>query len=106
MKKEQDTQFYKGYVAGYHDGLTAARNGTLTEFGCPEWINHPITRSDLSTRAINCLLRVGCACTADIVELSEHSIETMRNLGTKTAAEIAHWLDDHGIHYSAWCKYL
>lgn len=43
---------------------------------------------------------------ADVVALSEHSIATMRNLGVKTASEIAHWLQDHEICYSAWRKYL
>ena len=43
---------------------------------------------------------------SDVAKLSEQKIATMRNLGTKTASEIARWLDEQGISYSAWCRYL
>lgn len=106
MKEPQDELYYKGYVAGYRDGITDAasgRNATAEEI---DILNLPIKAMALSARAGNCLRLAGCTYIADVAALSEYAITTMRRLGTKTASEIAHWLDAQGICYSAWSKYL
>lgn len=106
MEIKTDNQYYKGYIAGYREGIKAAASGKIPN---PEDItvfDLPIKASGLSARACNSLHKAGCTYISDVVKLSEHTIATMRNIGTKTAAEIAHWLDDHGICYSAWSRYL
>lgn len=42
----------------------------------------------------------------DAAKLDANTIATMRNLGPKTAAEIACCLDSLGICHSAWNAYL
>ena len=106
MKEPQDDLYYKGYVAGYRDGIEDALNGRNTAADEKDILNLPIQAMPLSKRANNCLHLAGCTYIADVTALSEHTIATMRNLGTKTASEIAHWLDAQGICYSAWNKYL
>lgn len=106
MTKPQDDLYYKGYIAGYQDGIrdaAAGRNVKMTE---SDVMGLPIRGMALSVRASNCLSRAGCTNVADVAALSEHSIAVMRNMGTKTASEIARWLDAHGISFSAWSKYL
>ena len=106
MKMPEKDMYYKGYVVGYRDGLKAARNGTITEL-CDESVTGlPVLAMELSTRANNCLTQAGCEYVLDVAMLSERQIATMRNLGAITAAEIANWLDAHGICYSAWNQYL
>lgn len=106
LNKLQDDLYRKGYIAGYRDGIRAADSGkaaTIIEKGI---VDFPVEVMGLSTRACNCLSRAGCANIADVVVLSDQAIAAMRNMGAKTASEIAHWLDDNGICYSAWSKYL
>ena len=101
-----DSQYQKGYIAGYRDGLKAATQENANIHFTEDMPNLPIDALPLSARAKNCLKHSGCSYAADIAKLSEQRIATMRNLGPKSAAEIAQWLDQQGIHYSAWCKYL
>ena len=106
MKTVEKDLYYKGYIAGYRDGLKAAHSGNTMELCDEDITGLPILTMALSTRAYNCLIRAGCTYISDVAMLSEHQIATMRNLGKTTAAEIANWLDDHGIRYSAWSQYL
>lgn len=106
METRTKDSYYKGYVAGYRDGVRDGANGRNLETLDSDIANYPIEVMALSSRAQNCLSKAGCTYIHDVVTLSEYTIETMRNLGTKTASEIAQWLDDHGICYSAWSKYL
>lgn len=102
----EDAQYRKGYVAGYRDGLKAASQGKQAEQTVGNLPDLPIDAIPISARARNCLIRAGCSYTSDVAKMEEYKIATMRNLGFKSAAEIARWLDEQGIHYSAWCKYL
>lgn len=106
MEKEQDQLYYKGYIAGYRDGIRDAYSGQVTKKHEDDIINLPVKAMAISTRSYNCLVRAGCTYIADVVMLSDQTISTMRNMGTKSASEIAHWLDAQGISYSAWRKYL
>lgn len=106
MEKQQRDLYYKGYVAGYRDGVKDAENGKTVEMMERDIESLPIEELSLSTRAYNCLTRAGCVYIGDIAALSEYSIVTMRGLGPKCASEIAESLDAHGICYSAWGKYL
>ena len=101
-----ESQYQKGYIAGYRDGL---RDGVQGKAPIPvaEDIRHlPIAAMEVSTRARNCLAAAGCAYISDAAALGEERILAIRNLGPKTAAEIARWLDAHGIVFSAWSSFL
>lgn len=106
MDISKESQYYKAYIAGYRDGVADAFSGTVQSLNtnAPERI--PIEVMGLSTRARNCLLRVGCKTVADVLALDEHTVMTMRNLGQKTATEIAQWLVDHHYLSSVWIPYL
>ena len=98
--------YYAGYLAGYQQGIYDALNGNITKIPSNDIAMLPIQAMGLSTRANNCLCRAGCSCVGDVTALSEQTLATMRHMGKKTAAEIAHWLDQHHIHHTPWKKYL
>lgn len=106
MNRQRNHMYYKGYVAGYRDGLCNAQRDHAKSASGNDWFHMPVQAMDISSRARNCLSLAGCVYVSDVAELSEYSIATMRGLGEKTASEIAHWLDEKGICYSAWCVYL
>ena len=106
MKIQQNSMYRKGYLAGYRDGVASAIRNQSATMVDSDFTSFPISTMALSTRACNCLTRAGCTHIADVVALSEDTISRMRNLGTKTAAEIALWMEANGICYSAWSKYL
>ena len=105
MIDRQDEKFHKGYVMGYRDAIADMKSGKLPAIK-EEFADYPIRNLDLSSRAVNCLIMNGCKYVSDVADLSPERIATMRKLGPKTAAEIAHWLERYGICCSAWCAYL
>lgn len=106
MEDIQDLMFRKGYAAGYRDGVKQAMEGKAKQIQGCEITDMPIGVMELSARACNCLTQAGCADVADVAMLSDHRIATMRGLGKKTASEVARWLEAHGVHYTAWYKYI
>ena len=106
METAKETQYYKSYIAGYRDGVKDALNGKIQMQSSSDPAKYPIQAMGLSTRAANCLIRAGCQPVADVLSLEEDSIRRMRNLGTKTALEIAAWLVDHYYFSSVWVQYL
>lgn len=106
MEALQRDSYYKGYIAGYRDGMADASNGKSIHMLEQDLTMLPIEALNLSARAFNCLTRAGCKYISDVVMLSSHKIATMRNLGPKSASEIAHSLDTQGIRYTNWCIYL
>lgn len=106
MDISKESQYYKAYIAGYRDGVSDAFSGKVQSHktNVPEKI--PIDIMGLSTRARNCLLRVGCKTVADVLALDDRAVMTMRNLGPKSAAEIAQWLVDHYYFSNVWIPYL
>lgn len=101
----KDPLYYEGYIAGYRDGVKDAISGKTDDWQSSELGKLPIHAMAISTRACNCLVRCGCTYVEDVVALSAESIMRMRNLGRKSAAEIAPWLTEHGILCSAWSEY-
>ena len=100
------TLYHKAYLAGYLDGLRDAERGKTIASVSTDLLEFPLNAMEISTRAGNCLSASGCTCVADIVALDADTIKIMRNLGRKTASEIAEWLETHRIHTSAWSLYL
>lgn len=103
---EKNSAYCKGYIAGYRDGIKDAFTGKNRLNVESDITALPIITMNLSTRAYNCLFRAGCRYVADVITMSEDTIRTTRNMGSKCAAEIALWLDRHGIRYTAWSKFV
>jgi len=106
MNNISKESYYKGFIAGYRAGIKAAYSGKIAEPDDVTVLEIPVNGSGLSALACNALHRAGCTYIADVVKATEREISMMRNVGKKTGSEIAHWLDDHGICYSAWSIYL
>ena len=66
----------------------------------------PVKGMGISARARNCLDRAGCEKVSDVVAMDEEAIWRTRNMGVATAGEIARWLQDQGLEYSAWRRFI
>lgn len=107
IKERAYGEGYKtGYDQGYKDGYADGQNGVEQPSISEELLNHPIDSLGLSVRAYNCLLRAGCERVGDAVRLSEDQIQRMRNLGPKSANEIACAIRDLGIPNTRWSTYI
>ena len=95
-----------GYDQGYKDGYSDCSNGTEQPSISDELLNHPIESLGLSVRAFNCLRRAQCLRVGDVVRLSAEQIDKLRNLGPKSASEIACALGNIGIPNTSWCRYI
>ena len=102
----KDEQYRRGYAAGYVDGVRDSLQGHVKSAAELNIGKYPVMAMTISQRAINCLTNAGCVYISDVAELSEDTISTMRNMGKKTAREIACWLLDNGIRVSGWSKFL
>lgn len=102
MKKRIAEARCKAYREGYHDGVKDASCGIVTVSAPESLRNLPITYLGLSSRAQNCLHRSGYSRIGDVVDMHTEEILRIRNLGTKTAEEIAGTLQQYGFLYSAW----
>ena len=99
-------QYRNGYVAGYWDGVKDACCGKTTQWKSGDMMNLPVKAMGLSSRALNCLICNGCTNVGDVLQLSSCQIMRMRNLGPKTASEIAQWIIEKGILSTAWSEYI
>ena len=97
--------YVKGYLAGYWDGVRDSAVGCIAQWQENDIARLPVQAMGLSTRACNCLVHSGLTYVKDVVALNEDEIMRIRNLGPKTAPEIADWMVGHGILNSAWLKY-
>lgn len=95
-----------GYKQGYKDGNADGRNGVEQPAISDKLLNHPINSMGLSVRAFNCLHRASCERVGDVVRMTEYQIQTLRNLGPKSANEIACALRDMGIPNTNWETYI
>lgn len=104
------SEYNKGYSKGYADGYDHGKSDGLRNvdfsYGPEDLLAQPLEYLNLSTRAYQCVHFKGCKTIGDLVRLSEEEIWRTRNLGKKTAAEIAQKLRDTGVKRSAWDVYL
>lgn len=98
-------EYEQGFRHGYLKAIEDFLNGELCTSISQDITQLPLEAVTLSPRAKNCLLRAGCQCLGDVCSLSAHQIATMRNLGVKTAAEIAEVLAEYGLRLTHWAKY-
>lgn len=67
------------------------------ESGAPSFVNMALEDLDLSVRSYNCLKRSSIKTVADLCNLKESDLMTVRNLGKKSYKEILEKLDSMGL---------
>lgn len=100
MKKNPG--YCEGYAAGDWDGVRDAEIGRVSSRQALDMGKMPVRAMGISARGYNCLTCYGCTWVEDVVSLNAFAIRSMRNLGPKTASEIAAWLAEHGLDCGAW----
>ena len=103
---EERNEYARGYRDGYLRGVMDTRKGMTETNMDAETMDIPLRGTELSARAQNCLARAGCATVRDVAVLPENRIGHMKNLGPKTADEIARVLHKKGIHHTAWDRWI
>lgn len=100
---EKDTGSYtKGYRVGYLDGY---RDGSGKECPC-DIPDLPLEYLGLSARARNSLTRAGLERIRDVAAVKHTKIRYMRQLGVKSADEVARSLQSMGIRGTDWDLFL
>lgn len=97
------------YLRGYQEGRAASKvDAEAAIYGVPaETLLMPVAEFDFSVRTYNCLVRAGVQVARDILDFdSDEKIRSIRNLGRKSAAEIATKLGHYGICTDIWAGYL
>ena len=106
MSMLNDLHNKNGYIAGYWDGVKDACCGKAEQWQSKNIMKLAVKAMGLSARAGNCLINSGCTYIGDVIQLSSCQIMRMRNLGPKTASEIAQWVMEHGILSTAWSEFI
>lgn len=77
---------------------------TFSENELMEMSQWAITELNLSNRAMNALMRIGCNTIAKLALISEKKLREMKGLGTKTCDEIlyelSNWLNDNIVDFN------
>jgi len=103
---EYNKGYSKGYADGYRHGKTDAENNVAFSYGPEDLLAQPIQYLNLSTRSQQCMFALHCETIGDLVRLTEEQIMRTRNLGKKSADEIARKLKAAGARGSAWDQFL
>ena len=104
---DQEKELYRlGYQAGYQKALQDYHIIPKDSHIPVEIHALPLNSLGLSTRAVNCLHAAGCHCLGEVCKLDSEHIMRMRNLGTKTATEIAALILGYNIHHTAWSQFV
>lgn len=110
--READKEYQRGFLSGYAAGYQACTddfiNGRSYSPLNDDIMNLPLEVLTLSARAYNIFHNKKYSRIRDIASLDADSIRAMRNLGAKTADEIARALQAIGfpIEHTAWYQYL
>lgn len=103
---EYNKGYSKGYADGYRHGKTDGENNITYSYGPEDLLAQPIQYLNLSTRSQQCMFSLRCETVGDVVRLTEEQIMRTRNLGKKSADEIARKLQAVGVVGSAWDQFL
>ena len=105
-KAYYDQGYTHGYKAGYDMGKNDERAGREQAYAENPDMNLTIENLNLSTRAFQCLRKLGCHRIGDVAEKRADDIWRTRNMGRITANEIAQALKEHGIHNTDWDQFI
>lgn len=97
------------YTRGYRDGIEDATKaeGDKKYLIDEKILQTPISDVDMSVRSYNILKMASINKLGDILAFNTvEAICSMKNMGKKSAAEIAKILRDHGICNKAWAHFL
>lgn len=110
VRKACTEEYQKGYRLGYEKGYENCaadmENGVTREGYDVSVLHMPIDSMDLDVRPYNCLLRAGCQTVGDCVRMDYDKIRRIRNLGIKSARQIAQALQQMEITHTAWDRFL
>ncbi len=95
----EERGFRRGYRAGFLDGRSALHTDA-------DVLSLPLEAMEISVRAQNCLQSCQCRRIGDVAKVPIETIWRMRNLGKKSADEIARALNRNRIFGTAWDAYL
>lgn len=105
-KEEFKSGYDKGYDKGYKNGMEDAAKGKTFKGVSAETTAIDINDLELSVRAYNSLLRMGCRTIGDCMLLKEDQILNMKNLGRITRDEIACALHKYEVYDTIWDKFI
>lgn len=95
-----------GYLEGYETGVKDEKAGREKAYENNPALNLIIENLELSTRAFQCLRRMGCNRIGDVAEKDAESILKTRNMGKKSMDEIARALHKRNIVGTAWDQFI
>lgn len=106
-KKQYYDQGYRmGYLDGYENGVKDEKEGRKRAYENNPVLDLIIENLELSTRAFQCLRRMGCDRIGDVVAKDAESILKTRNMGKKSMDEIARALHKRNIVGTAWDQFI
>lgn len=105
-QRQYNRGYHAGYVEGHKDGSRAALSGGPIADPEADVLSQPVEFLNLSTHARHCLQLANYRTIQDVVSIDTDRILSIRNMGKKTAAEIAKALQNLGILHTAWYQYL
>ena len=97
-----EKRLYEEYTRGYDDGIT---DSDYNQIGKRHLLHMPIEEMDLSVRSYNCLKRANKNRIEDLQPLNRDEIMKIRNLGRKSAQEIALKLRKLGFYFPSWVAF-
>lgn len=106
-KKQYYDQGYRtGYLDGYENGVKDEKEGRKRAYEDNPVLDLIIENLELSTRAFQCLRRMGCHRIGDVAAKDAESILKTRNMGKKSMDEIARALHKRNIVGTAWDQFI
>lgn len=101
-----DQGYRHGYMAGYEMGVKDQKEGREEAYKNNPVLNLTIEHLNLSTRAFQCLRRMGCHKIGDVTEKDADDIMRTRNMGKKSMDEIARALRKRNITGTVWDQFI
>lgn len=106
-KKQYYDQGYRmGYLDGYKNGIKDEKEGRDRNYQNNPVLNLIIENLELSTRAFQCLRRMGCNRIGDVIDKDTDTILRTRNMGKRSMDEIARALHKQNIIGTVWDQFI
>ena len=99
-------KYYKYGLIGYKQKLIEFDKAENNRSNEEKIMNKSIQDIDFSIRTLNNLIRANYETIGDLAALTEYEILKIKNMGKKQLAEVAKRLNDIGVMYTSWNKFL